>query len=190
MSESLSNATASLLTAANLLTLSRALIALPCAFFITEQHWVPAAVLFTAAALSDYFDGRVARAAGQSSVAGGVFDHATDAWFVSLCLGAGAYTDQVTLWLAPLIVLAFLQYVLDSSVLQGKPLRANWLGRGNGIAYFVLTGFVIGIPLLQSWFPRLSQASDAGVYLASVLIALSTATSMCIRAAYWWRYRD
>ena len=39
------------------------------------------------------------------------------------------------------IPLAFLQYMLDSRVITGQPLRASFIGRYNGIAYFVYAGW-------------------------------------------------
>jgi hypothetical protein len=44
-----------------------------------------------------------------------------------------------------LVALAFLQYTLDSKSLAGQPLRASFLGRWNGIFYFVM----VGIPVVR-----------------------------------------
>lgn len=188
-SETLSKPPASLLTAANLLTLLRALLAVPCALWIHEQLWLPAAVLFTAAAFSDFYDGRLARARGQTSAAGGLFDHATDALFVSLCLAAASSIGLITVWLAPLVVLAFAQYALDSAVLAGRPLRASGLGRSNGIAYFVLAGCVIGLPLLDDLIEIVDLPTNELLFAASVALCATTLVSISIRAGYWFRYR-
>lgn len=170
------------------------MLALPCALLISHERWDLAALLFTVAAISDFYDGRLARAHGSSSAAGGVFDHATDALFVTVCLAAGAHLGVVTVFLPPLIVAAFVQYVLDSRVLAGKTLRGNWLGRTNGIAYFVLTGFVIGVPLLLQWpLPgALTQSLlllQSAVAIAAAVLCLTTMLSMLNRARYWLRYR-
>jgi cardiolipin synthase len=90
------------------------------------------------AIISDLADGPIARNAGQSSAAGGLLDHGCDAFYVVTALLALSYVAMVPILLPVLIALAFIQYVLDSSALQGHSLRTNKLGRYNGIAYFVL----------------------------------------------------
>lgn len=171
----------------------RALLALPCALLIAREQWTAAALVFTIAALSDYYDGRVARAQGSSSAAGGVFDHSTDAAFVTLCLAAAAHMGLTTAILPPLIIAAFAQYALDSRILAGHTLRGNWLGRVNGIAYFVLSGFVIGVPLLQQWFGAPLAAPLALLQtllpMAALALCVTTVLSMLNRARYWLRLR-
>ena len=173
---------------ANLLTASRVVIAPACAWACWQGHWLLAAVLFTLAALSDYYDGPLARAHGQSSNWGGLFDHATDAWFVALTLSACATNGSISPWLPPLVVMAFAQYTLDSSALAGARLRANWLGRSNGIAYYVLAGVAIGLALLQPWLSRWLPAAwfTQVPYALSWLLILSTAASMLNRFVTWW----
>jgi hypothetical protein len=47
-------------------------------------------------------------------------------------------------WPLPMLVAsAFFQYLIDSEALQGRSLRASRLGRYNGIAYFILAGWLI-----------------------------------------------
>lgn len=183
---------ATYLTAANFLTAIRALAIVPCALAIAREHWGLAAALFTAAALSDFFDGRVARARGETSALGGLFDHATDALFVAATLAAAAGQQSVTLLLPPLVLLAFAQYALDSSVLQGRALRGSALGRINGIGYFVLAGFAIGIPFVRELLPATGPAMNllaSAAWLASLILCLTTVLSMLNRARYWWLYR-
>ena len=137
----------------NALSLSRVVMALPCAWAISNAHWIVAGLLFAAAIATDLADGWLARSTRQVTSLGGLFDHASDALFVTVQLGAFAWLD-VTPWLLVLLVPAsFVQYVLDSDALAGAPLRASRIGRSNGIAYFVLAGFplyqrALGLPLL------------------------------------------
>jgi len=173
----------SLHTWANLLTLCRAGLVVPCALAILDGRWTAALALFTLAVATDLVDGPLARRLGQASPLGGLFDHATDAAFVTAALGALAATGHVP-WLLPVLVpLAFLQYVLDSKVLAGRPLRGSWLGRWNGIGYFVLAGFVLTTNALSVEQLPGPAAWAAGAWL---LIA-STLTSMTSRAIAWRR---
>jgi phosphatidylglycerophosphate synthase len=169
-------------TWANLLTLCRAGLMVPCVLAISDGRWTSALALFTVAVATDLVDGPLARRLGQASPLGGLFDHATDAAFVTAALGALAAAGLVP-WLLPVLVpLAFLQYMLDSRALAGRPLRGSWLGRWNGIGYFVLAGFVLAANALPLELPG-PAAWAAGAWL---LIA-STLTSMTSRAIAWRR---
>lgn len=167
---------------AHILTACRLFLAIPTAWSIVEQHWWVAAACFTAAAISDFLDGRVARAQGSQSNFGGLFDHATDAIFVASALAACAVQGWVNPWLPALVLAAFAQYSLDSKALAGAQLRANWLGRSNGIAYFVMVGISIGFALLA-----IPQWLSVGL---SWLLSATTLISMLNRGQYWWRHRS
>lgn len=170
------------LTWANLLTLGRFGLAVPCALAVADAAWALAALLFSLAVATDLLDGPLARRLGQATPLGGLLDHATDAWFVAVTLGALAAAGALP-WLLPALVLAaFLQYVLDSRALLGRPLRASWLGRWNGIAYFAVAGGLLFARALALPWP------DAAFWsvLAWLLVA-STLASMVNRAIAWYR---
>ncbi len=126
---------------ANLLTGLRLLLVLPAAAAFAVESLLPPlalAILLLAAIASDFLDGKLARASGTASAAGQFFDHATDCLFVTACLAGAAIAGAVPWLLPPLIAAAFLQYVLDSRYPQGrKSLRMSFLGRWNGVFYFV-----------------------------------------------------
>lgn len=137
------------LTWANLLTGLR-LATLPViSYALLQQNWVLAAWLFTLAVVTDIYDGKIARKLSQTSPLGGLFDHGTDALFVSVCCGCLSLLGLVNVWLPWLIAFAFIQYMLDSKALAGIALRMSFIGRNNGIAYYVLVGVVIGAQVLQ-----------------------------------------
>lgn len=171
------------LTWANLLTGVR-LISLPIIVYtLLQQLWLAAALLFTLAVITDIYDGKIARKLGQSSPLGGLFDHATDALFVSVCCASLAFLDKINIWLPGLIILAFVQYMMDSKALAGVALRMSLIGRNNGIAYYVLVGVVIGAELLN-WNLLLTSAS-----FFAWLLVLSTILSMADRAISLARQR-
>ena len=130
-------------TLPNLLSLSRIPLGVVLVLAVAGSHWWLATGVLWLAVATDLLDGRLARAAGQATPTGMALDHGSDALFVTLALAALAGHGWAP-WLLPVLVpLAFLQYLLDSGALAGKPLRASQLGRYNGIAYFVLAGFPI-----------------------------------------------
>ena len=138
--------------------------------------------LFWLAVVTDFTDGRLARARGESSAFGGLLDHTTDASFVCLGLSALAMLGVVPVALPVLVFLAFVQYVLDSKGLKGSELRASFLGRWNGILYFVPPGIVSTREALGLNFP-----GDSVVRGIAFALVLSTLVSMADRA---WTLRN
>jgi len=167
------------LTTANVISLAR-LAATPFSLAaVLDGNWRLAAMIFAGAVASDFLDGIVARWRGTVSSLGGVLDHTADAVFVAVTLWGIAYlevgtgTDVVPGILPWFIALAFLQYFFDSKALAGQPLRTSWLGRSNGIAYYVVAGTVIGKNALGlDWLP------DEAIYWVALAVLLSTLLSM------------
>ena len=170
-------------TRANALTALRFAAAPVCSLAIVNDCYGLALASFGLAVATDWVDGRVARRFGETSPLGGMFDHATDATFVLLGCGALAVRGELPAVLPLLIGLAFVQYVLDSRAARGGAgdsagwaLRASWLGRWNGIGYFVALGIpVVRDGLLLGWPPT-------GVCRAvGWLLSVSTLVSMADR---------
>lgn len=160
-------------TRANALTALRLVAAPLLAMAIWEGHAGPAHALFWLAVGTDLLDGRVARRYDEATPIGGLFDHATDATFVSAGLLAVAWRGEIPIWLPVLIVSAFVQYTFDSRALAGRPLRASSLGRWNGIAYFVL----LGIPVVRDglglgWPPASWVAAIGWALVVTTLVSM------------------
>ena len=171
------------LTLANAASACRLALAPASVYAVFAGRWMLVAAFFVVAVASDFLDGFLARRRGAVSALGGVLDHAADAIYVAATLWAIAYAEaQLRVDVVPgilpwFIVLAFLQYLLDSHPLAGKPLRASWLGRSNGVAYFVLVGTVVFRNALElHWL-----LPDEAVYWAGLMILLSTLISMLDR---------
>lgn len=169
-------------TLANGISCARlALVPVSVAAVLGGRWWLAAGV-FVGAVASDVADGIVARRRGTASALGGVLDHTADAIFVAATLWALAYVeaqqrvDMVPGVLPLFVALAFLQYLLDSKALAGRPLRASGLGRVNGIAYFALAGTVIGREAL-GWHWLWPEA----IYWAGLAVLVSTLASMLLR---------
>jgi phosphatidylglycerophosphate synthase len=172
------------LTLPNLLSASRLLLSVPSFFYITTGAWIPAAVVIVVAVGTDVLDGYIARRQGTVSAIGGLLDHSSDAVFAATTLAALAFIDLVPMALPPLVMLAFIQYALDSRALAGLPLRASRIGRYNGIAYFVLAGFpamqhALGIYLIP----------NRGFGLFGWLLIVTTVISMIDRLIALIRHR-
>lgn len=127
----------------NLLSLSRLVLAPVMVFAVYTSAWYFAVCLLWLAIATDVLDGYLARARNSASSLGGLLDHGSDAVFVTATIAALTSHDLAPVALAIVIPAAFIQYMLDSRALEGKPLRASMIGRYNGIAYFVFAGFPI-----------------------------------------------
>jgi phosphatidylglycerophosphate synthase len=163
-------------TRANALTALRLAAAPLLALCVVGGQPLCAALLFALAVATDLLDGRIARRFGEVSPLGGLLDHATDAAFVSIGLGALAWVGAVPALLPFLVAAAFAQYVFDSRALAGRRLRPNRLGRTNGIAYFAL----LGTPLVRDAL-ALSWPASALVYALGWALVATTLLSMAAR---------
>ena len=169
---------------ANLLTAIRLLLVIPVAMAIANESlftsWLLLALIVIAIA-SDYFDGKVARALKTASARGMLFDHGTDFIFVTIALFALSTIGLSSVLLPLLIVVAFSQYVLDSYFLfKQKQLRMSFLGRWNGIFYFVPIVLVAA-----SRLPAFDQVQDNFnliIVYSNYALTISTLASIVDRA--------
>ena len=125
---------------ANLLTAVRLALSLPFKLGFAYTEFLSGGVvllLIVIACLTDFLDGKVARATNTASARGQLFDHSTDFIFVTTGLAVCAFSGLLNPYLPVLILIAFSQYVIDSYYLyKQKELRMSFLGRWNGILYF------------------------------------------------------
>ena len=169
---------------ANALTAVRLALALPLAFALARPDLLSpgvVALLIGLAIATDFLDGPVARRQGTASAAGMLFDHGTDCLFVTSGLTGAAIAGSITPILPALIPFAFGQYVFDSYVWhRQRQLRASYLGRWNGILYFVPIVLVAAsrMPFPAGFASLLQLAARALAYL----LAASTVVSMLDRA--------
>ncbi len=170
-------------TWANLVTLVRLALIPASVLAIAFDDFNLATVLFVIIVASDLLDGYVARSFNQVTPLGGLLDHACDAIFVATATAAFAQGDYINPYLSWLILLAFVQYMLDSKALRGQTLRASRLGRLNGVAYFVLVGTLLGLQVtgLEALLP-------AATWFAWVLV-VSSVVSMADRLIALFRSR-
>ena len=160
-------------TLANSLSLSRLIIAPIIAWIILSDWWLTASFFLLLAILSDLLDGPIARKKGQETATGGLLDHSCDALLVAVLLFVLNKTHGIPLLLPILVLGSFLQYVLDSKALSGHKLRTSYLGRSNGIAYYVLASVcvfsqAVGINQLDKFFILCGW-----ILIASTLVSMS-----------------
>ena len=160
-------------TLANSLSLFRLIIAPVTAWNIISDWWLVASFLFILAILSDLLDGPIARKKGQESSTGRLLDHSCDAFLVAVLLFVLTKTHEIPLLLPILVIVSFLQYVFDSKALTGERLRTSFLGRSNGICYFVLASLCIFTEALEINLPDYLIVTFAWILITSTLLSMS-----------------
>jgi phosphatidylglycerophosphate synthase len=176
---------------ANALTAVRLVLALPIAVALARSERLApgvVALLIVVAIVTDFLDGPVARRQGTASASGMLLDHGTDCLFVTSGLTGAAIAGSITPILPVLIPFAFGQYVVDSYVWhRQRQLRASFLGRWNGILYFVPIVLVAAsrLPFPAGFASLLRLAAGAAAYL----LVASTVVSMLDRATTPFRLR-
>jgi cardiolipin synthase len=168
------SASSSWTTRANALTALRILTAPALCAAVWRGHAQWAGLLFAFAVATDFADGWVARRFREASPLGSLIDHGADALFVIASSTALAVHGELPAWLPVAILFAFTQYVVDSR--PGPGLRGSWLGRWNGIAYFV----AVGIPVVRDAL-RLHWPPDGWVRGIGWLLVATTVLSVLDR---------
>ena len=171
---------------ANALTALRLAAAPAAGWFTATEHWLAALLLWALAIVTDVFDGILARRFGAASSGGGLFDHGTDCAFVTFTLGGLASVGWIP-WLLPALVpLAFIQYMLDSKALAGRPLRTNFIGKSNGIGYFAVAGVVIVPNALGwwDWLPMVLGEAFAWLLVATTLLSMGERLLLTLRGRF------
>ena len=154
----------------NAITVTRLILVLPIAFFIVEEAYGLALVLFTISGLSDGLDGFLARRYGWVSTFGRLIDPLADKlMMVTTAIVLGSL-DHFPVMLVMLIVtkdLAILGGVFSYTSLAGFPkIQPNLLGKLTTAAQIVL----IVLVLLNLSQPGLLPADFFGVWFWLVAV--------------------
>ena len=165
---------------ANALTAVRLALVVPMAAALARPDLLApgvVALVIVVALATDYFDGPIARRMGAASATGQLFDHSTDCLFVTGGLAGAAIAGAVTPILPVLIPFAFAQYVVDSYVWhRQRRLRASFLGRWNGMLYFVplvlIAAARLPFPPAFASFLRLAAMGLGYLLVASTVVSM------------------
>lgn len=126
----------------NILTVTRLLLTIPIFVLIVFGRWQWSFVLFLIAAMTDYFDGFLARKLNQITKTGKVLDQIADKVFVSSIMIA--LIPQIPSWLVALIVSrdVVVSAVRILAASSGIVVQANMWGKVKTVLQMSLVAFL------------------------------------------------
>lgn len=166
------------LTAANQLTLLRMLLIPPFAILLLYEHRGWALVVFLTAAITDVFDGLIARKTGQKTTLGAWLDPMADklllvTMFIMLTLPDIGSANRLPLWFTVLVLSRDIAIVLTVAVVNlavgPRTFRPSIFGK-IATATYILTGV---ITLYFNYLGRPSPVISAFVYASLVITFIS-----------------
>ena len=142
-----------------------------------------------AGAISDFFDGRVARQMDSADGFGQWLDSLADIVFILTALACEAHAGAIPVYIPTLIAVSFTQYVIDSLMICGSstPVKSR-LGHWGGVINFALV-IILAFAPPPRW-PLLSAGAPllAIFYLAAIIErTLSYRLMGAVRVFRWTR---
>ncbi len=113
-------------TLANRLSLFRMLLSPVFFFFFVSEHWLYnqlSLAVFLIAAVTDWYDGEIARRSGTVTTIGKFLDPLADKFLTSAAFIAFAYLDYVPWWMVGVIVVRDLLITVLRSVAQSRGMQ-------------------------------------------------------------------
>ncbi len=170
-----------LLSIPNLLCYYRlALIPVMGYLFYVDTAWAAWLNIFlwTLAGLSDFLDGRIARATGQTSIFGKFLDASTDKLLVGTALMLLIAFDRLEgVWIIPAIII-YLREILISGVrefmaLYNVVVPISVLGKWKLTIQMLFMGFLIGGEYGEMYVPYAYDIGKYGFLLATAITVIS-----------------
>jgi len=163
----------------NKLTMARIILVPVFMAVMLMGYYLPALLIFSVAAITDFFDGYLARKHNLVSSFGKIMDPLADKLLVFSALVCFIQLDVVSVW-APIIIIArefFVTSMRVVAVSKGKVIAASWWGKvKTNVQLFAL----IGAMLLLGLGKLVTHATE----IAAVLIWVSALFTIASWVAY------
>lgn len=137
-----------------------------------------AVFLFLLAGLSDFLDGKIARALGQTTILGKFLDASTDKMLVGVTLMLlVAFGRLDGFWIIPAVII-YLREILIAGVrefmgLYSVSVAVSWLGKWKLTIQMLSIGFLIAGPYGEQLIPYSFEIGKFLFLIATVMTALS-----------------
>ncbi|APR99756.1 CDP-diacylglycerol--glycerol-3-phosphate 3-phosphatidyltransferase [Pajaroellobacter abortibovis] len=174
----------------NLLTMGRVLAIPPFLYFLdkdTPADGVYAALIFTAAALTDLLDGYLARKLNLVSIFGKLMDPLTDKLIVMASLVWCAAMGRITPWIV--VVLLGRELTVNAlrmvAVNEGVVIAAGQEGKTKTALQMIgIIALVLGYPYELSYYPGIHLGAVDLIYVGTVLLYISLFFSLASAGQY------
>lgn len=176
----------------NKLTVLRVALVPPFVFFLLTDFfgWVGdwiALIFFVAAALTDLFDGKLARKYGLVTNFGKFMDPLADKLMVSAALICLVELGRLQAWIAIIIIAR--EFIISGFRLiasdQGIVIAASMWGKVKTVFQIIMIGFLIGVPTLSqfcewlgSYSPVFPVIGQIFVWTAKILVVVALALTV------------
>jgi len=175
---------------ANLITLARMALVIPfVAAFLANAPWnmTAALVIFVVAALTDFIDGRVARARGETSALGAALDPIADKLLIAAALILLARNGVIAGVGVVAVIIIVLREILVSGLREalaaaGQSLAVTPLAKWKTTAQLVAAGAMLAAAPTGVIGEALRPAASAALWIAAIL-TLWTGADYSLRAA-------
>ncbi len=156
-------------------------------------HYLVAGLVFGAAALTDMFDGRLARSRGLITNLGKFLDPLADKMLTTAALLSFLVTGHLDVW--ALMVVLTREFMVTSVRLvaakEGTVIAANWWGKAKTIAQFTAIVFELAALEFASWQHTVlaGAALPDAVYRVPLTVGYSLLwVSVALTAVSGWQY--
>ena len=159
----------------NKLTMSRLVLVPVFMAVMLEGYYLPALAIFCVAAITDFFDGYLARKKNLVSSFGKIMDPLADKLLVFSALVCFVQMGVISVW-APIIIIArefFVTSMRVVAVSKGKVIAASWWGKIKTI--FQMVAIIVAILLFLPIFPEniSVMVTDILVWISAVITVVS-----------------
>ncbi|WP_375204001.1 CDP-diacylglycerol--glycerol-3-phosphate 3-phosphatidyltransferase [Hyphococcus sp.] len=175
---------------ANLITLARMALVIPFVFaFLANAQWnmTAALIIFVVAALTDFVDGRVARARGETSALGAALDPIADKLLVAAALILLARNGVIAGVGVVAVIIIVLREILVSGLREAlaaaqQTLAVTSLAKWKTTAQLIAAGLMLAAAPTGIIGDVLRPAASAALWIAAIL-TLWTGADYSLRAA-------
>jgi len=172
----------------NILTVIRILLIAPFATFVHTQQYTEALVIFFVAGLSDGVDGFLARQFNWKSRFGAIADPLADKLLLMTAYVMLAWTEQIPLWLALLILGRDFGILLGALVyhfcISHYDIQPSWLGKTCTVLQIV---YVLAVMLTLAEIPMPDFVIQGGVWLVAAITMVSGVHYVGVWTSKGWR---
>jgi cardiolipin synthase len=132
----------------NILTLVRILLIFPFSFFILSGNYVQSGVILVFSALTDFFDGLIAKATNRCTKIGTIFDPVADKFtLLSVMICMGIKFSDVTPFILILVLKELCMLAAGFWLLRNKkiPLKARWYGKISTVFFYISVVIIVAM---------------------------------------------